>query len=110
MRGGLIRCRDGSGGVGFGARTLFRAVAIACVTAVAATAHADEGAAKKLFEDGAKAFARGDFVVAAKAFEGANREAPSGAALHNAGLAWDAAAAAAHAASPLLTNPYGKKK
>ena len=57
---------------------------------LASTARADdrEARATQSFRRGAAAYAKGDFLVAAQAFEEANTILPAGAALYNAGLAW----------------------
>jgi len=54
-------------------------------------ASADPAAAERLFVQAGAAYKRGDFLVAAEAFEAAFREEPAGAALYNAGLAWQSA-------------------
>jgi hypothetical protein len=58
-----------------------------------ALAHADDREARAVqsFRRGAAAYAKGEFVAAAQAFEEANTILPAGAALYNAGLAWDGA-------------------
>lgn len=58
----------------------------------------DKATAAQFFRAGSAAFARGENRAAALAFEEAYRRVPRGAALFNAGLAWDAASEAARAA------------
>lgn len=67
--------------------------------ATASTAHADEKQAAELFRAAEAAFARGDHAAAASAFQEADRQSPSGAALYNAGRAWQAASHWARAAN-----------
>lgn len=64
----------------------------------AAPARADEARAAAQFAEGQKDFEKGDFKGAARAFEGAYREAPHPAPLYNAGLAWLGAGRLDHAA------------
>lgn len=56
-----------------------------------ALAAGDPKEAKKSFKAGSEAYAKGEFKTAAAEFENANKLAPHGAALYNAGLAWEAA-------------------
>lgn len=80
-------------------------VAVATSTTIAVLAlalgalRADEAKAGALFHDGEAAYARRDYRVAGEAFEAAYREAPSGAAMYAAGLAWEAGGDAVHAAN-----------
>jgi hypothetical protein len=55
-------------------------------------------AAARAFQAGSQAYAKGDFRVAAAAFDEAYRIAPRGAAAYDAGLAWEAAGEGARAA------------
>ncbi len=54
--------------------------------------------AQALFQAGAKAYARGEFAAAARAFEAAHDKAPAGPVVLNAARAWDAAKYRARAA------------
>jgi hypothetical protein len=77
------------------ARATLRVAALAAALGAALTAAspaaADPAAAERLFTQASAAYKRGDFLVAAEAFEAAFREEPAGAALYNAGLSWQAA-------------------
>jgi hypothetical protein len=59
---------------------------------------ADEPRAAQLFREGSNAYERGDYMIAARAFEEAHREDARGATIYNAGLAWEAAGEKARAA------------
>ena len=76
---------------------LAASLAFAPVTAFADAA-SDKAAAAASFQVGAAAYAKADFRAAAAAFENAYRIAPRGAAIYNAGLAWEGAGDAARAA------------
>jgi len=66
---------------------------------VATPSSAEEApAAARAFQTGSQAYARGDFRVAAAAFDEAYRIDPRGAAAYDAGLAWEAAGEGARAA------------
>jgi hypothetical protein len=54
-------------------------------------ASADEARAAEAFQRGAEAYGKNDFTNAARLFEQAYAEAPRGAAIYNAGLAWESA-------------------
>ena len=56
-----------------------------------AAADGDTTRAARLFRAASDAYARHDFREAAVQFESAYRTAPRGAAIYNAGLAWEAA-------------------
>lgn len=81
-------------------RRLLIAASIALGTAAGQPARAQDATeqAARTFRTGAGAYARGDFAAAARAFEAAYRMAPRGAAVYNAGLAWEGAGDPAHAA------------
>jgi hypothetical protein len=83
----------------YAARTLGLLV-VASVSALA-QAQAPSPDAAALFEEGASAYARGDFRAAALAFEEANRRVHSGATLYNAAVAWQQARDFAQAADDL---------
>jgi hypothetical protein len=83
----------------YAARTLGLLV-VAAVSAVA-RAQAPSPDAAAFFEEGASAYARGDFRAAALAFEEANRRVHSGATLYNAAIAWQQARGFAQAADDL---------
>jgi hypothetical protein len=69
------------------AALLLASVAIGLLFASPAEAEPDAGAAR-LFQEGAAAYARGDFRAAALSFEEAYRRAPRGATMYDAGVAW----------------------
>ncbi len=73
-----------------------------CLTAtgIAGLAHAEEpkDEAARLFREGSEAYARKDFREAAGDFESAYHTIPRGAAVYNAGLAWEGAEELARAA------------
>jgi len=62
-----------------------------------------QAAAARLFRAGSDAYARHDFTEAARDFESAYRTIPRGAAVYNAGLAWEGAGDIAHAADDYAT-------
>jgi hypothetical protein len=68
------------------------------VVLVSPPAHADAARAGEAFQRGAEAYGKSDFTGAARHFEKAYQEEPRGAAMYNAGLAWEAAADAPRAA------------
>ena len=72
-------------------RVALLATALCAALGTARTAAADPAAAERLFVQASAAYRRGDFLVAAEAFEAAFREEPAGAALYNAGLSWQSA-------------------
>lgn len=72
-------------------------LALACLTRPT-TAHADEKHAQEWFETGQRAYARGQYAVAARAFESAYEAAPHGGALFAAAVAWDKDGSAVRAA------------
>jgi hypothetical protein len=76
-------------------RTLVLVFALACPVLGSRTAHADDEdrAASSFFDEGASAYARGDYRAAALAFEEAYRRSPHGATLYDAGVAWEQAKA-----------------
>ena len=74
------------------------AAALGAAFAAASPAAADPAAAERLFTQASAAYKRGDFQVAAEAFEAAFREEPAGAALYNAGLSWQSAGEVGRAA------------
>jgi hypothetical protein len=69
-----------------------RSAMVACAL-LAGTAHAqgDRDVAAEAFRAGESAYARRDYVTAARSFEAAHRLAPHPFASYNAGLAWQAA-------------------
>ncbi len=67
-------------------------------TAGAARAEEPKDVAARLFHEGSEAYARKDFREAARAFESAYHTIPRGAAVYNAGLAWEGAEELARAA------------
>ena len=75
-------------------------LALACVVAIPREARAagDDKSAAQSFQAGATAYARREYRQAAAAFENAYRIAPRGAAVYNAGLAWEGAGESARAA------------
>jgi hypothetical protein len=68
-----------------------------------AAAEGDTARAARLFRAASDAYARHDFREAALQFESAYRTAPRGAAIYNAGLAWEAAGDFARAANDYTT-------
>lgn len=60
---------------------------------------AQETRASALFEQGAAAYAKGDFVAAARAFEQVDSTLPNASAAYNAGIAWQEAGERARAAT-----------
>ena len=83
-------------------RAPFAAFALALVLAAPA-ARATDAAAAEAFKAGAASYQKGDFRTAAASFERAYRESPRGAAVYNAGLAWEAASEAPRAADAYAT-------
>lgn len=71
-------------------RTAVAALPLVIATAIARPAHADNEAARR-FSAGTAAFERGEFVVAARAFDAADAIAPAAAAVFNAARAWQEA-------------------
>jgi hypothetical protein len=69
--------------------------------APAETKQANEARAAKSFEDGTRAFERGDFEGAANYYEQAYELVPNGGVAYNAALAWEAAANVPRAADAL---------
>jgi hypothetical protein len=67
-------------------------------TAGVARAEDPKDTAARLFHDGSDAYARKDFREAARDFESAYHTIPRGAAVYNAGLAWEGAGELARAA------------
>jgi len=67
-------------------------------TAGVARAEEPKDVAARLFHEGSEAYARKDFREAARAFESAYHTIPRGAAVYNAGLAWEGAEELARAA------------
>jgi hypothetical protein len=78
------------------ARATLGLLALALVPATA-RAQAPVRDAAAFFEEGASAYARGDFRAAALAFEEANRRVHSGSTLYNAAVAWEQAGSIAQA-------------
>jgi hypothetical protein len=76
----------------------FAFLVISTGLALESEARAGESEAGEAFKAGAAAYAKNDFRAAAAAFERAYRAAPRGAAIYNAGLAWEAAGESARAA------------
>jgi hypothetical protein len=70
---------------------------------VSARVQADEVIAAEFFRAGVSSYAKGDFRAAARLFERAHHEEPRGAAIFNAGRAWDAAGDAPRAADAYAT-------
>jgi hypothetical protein len=68
-----------------------------------ADAEGDTARAARFFRTASEAYARHDFREAALQFESAYRTAPRGAAIYNAGLAWEAAGDFARAANDYTT-------
>ncbi len=61
------------------------------LSALSSNAFASDAAAAEAFKAGASAYQKSDYRGAAAAFERAFKESPRGAAIYNAGLAWEAA-------------------
>lgn len=76
-----------------------------CLTATAGSVRAEEpkDVAARLFREGSEAYARHDFREAARDFESAYHTIPRGAAVYNAGLAWEGAGELARAADDYAT-------
>lgn len=72
-------------------RRLALAVTIAVVCLESGDALADEKSAGEFFRAGAAAYSKGDYRAAALAFEKAFKDAPRGAAIYNAAMAWESA-------------------
>jgi tetratricopeptide (TPR) repeat protein len=81
------------------------AATLCLATAVAPSARADGSTeqAARLFRAGTDSYARHEFREAARQFESAYRIAPRGAAIYDAGLAWEQAGETARAADDLAT-------
>jgi hypothetical protein len=75
-----------------------RVLVFVTVTVLSREASADKETAAAHFKEGAAAYAKSDYRTAAGLFERAYTEAPRGAAIYNAGLAWEAAGEVARAA------------
>src|SRR5262249_22469412 len=95
---GLARMRSGARGLPFVAT-------IVCCLLLLRPAYAEDHKtrAMELFQEGRAAYDRGDFVAAARAFEGSYEHIPRAAAMYNAARSWDAAHQNARAADDYQT-------
>jgi hypothetical protein len=86
-------------------RTGTMAATLCLATAVCGSALADGSTeqAARLFKTASDSYARHDFREAARQFESAYRVAPRGAAIYDAGLAWEQAGEPARAADDFVT-------
>lgn len=86
-------------------RTATLAATLCIATALCGSARADESTdqAARLFRAGTDLYARHQFREAARQFESAYRMAPRGAAIYDAGLAWEQAGEPARAADDFAT-------
>jgi len=86
-------------------RTATIAATLCLATAASGSARADESTeqAARLFRAGTESYAHHAFREAARQFESAYRIAPRGAAIYDAGLAWEQAGEAARAADDFAT-------
>jgi tetratricopeptide (TPR) repeat protein len=86
-------------------RTGLIAATLCLATALSGSARGDGSTdqASRLFKAGTDSYARRDFREAARQFESAYRIAPRGAAIYDAGLAWEQAGEPARAADDFAT-------